>query len=195
MAVINTETIQGYKDMTPEQKVAALEGYSLPDPDYSGYVPKSTFDKTASELAALKRTSKEQLSDEQRKAQEIAEQIETQKKEIEELRRQNRLTDFKAKLLSQGYDDALASDTAAAMVDGNTEKVFANQQAFLVNYKKKVEADALKGTPKPPAGDGAATGNIDYRKKMEEAQASGNIAEAAYYARLQAMAEAEQNKT
>ena len=37
---IDTSKIEGYEDMTPEQKVAALEGADIPDPDYSGYVKK-----------------------------------------------------------------------------------------------------------------------------------------------------------
>ena len=62
MAKIDTSKISGYAEMTPEQKIAALESFNSPDPDYSGYVKKETFDATASELAALKKKSKEQLS-------------------------------------------------------------------------------------------------------------------------------------
>lgn len=32
--------IEGYENMTPEEKLKALEGYDVPDPDYSGYVKK-----------------------------------------------------------------------------------------------------------------------------------------------------------
>ena len=73
MAKIDTSKIEGYDKMTPEQKIAALEGFDHPDPDYSGYVKKDTFDATASELAALKKKNKEQLSEEERKSQEAAE--------------------------------------------------------------------------------------------------------------------------
>ena len=52
MAKIDISKIDGYADMTPEQKIAALEAYETEDPDYSGYVKKDVFDKTASELAA-----------------------------------------------------------------------------------------------------------------------------------------------
>ena len=36
MAKIDTKLITGYEQMTLEQKVAALEAYNHPDPDYSG---------------------------------------------------------------------------------------------------------------------------------------------------------------
>ena len=55
MAKIDVTKIEGYADMTPEEKLKALEGYDVPDPDYSGYVKKDVFDKTASELAAKKK--------------------------------------------------------------------------------------------------------------------------------------------
>ena len=49
-------------------------------------------------------------------------------------------------------------------------------------------ADALKGTPKPPAGSG--TQGVDYAKQIETAQANGDMASVAYYTRLQAQEEA-----
>ena len=44
-------------------------------------------------------------------------------------------------------------------------------------------------TPKPPAGDGSS--DIDYSKKIEEAQQSGDMAAVAYYTRLKAQEEAQ----
>ena len=44
--------IENYEYMTVEEKVAALEAY---EPDMSGFVAKSAFDKTASELADKKK--------------------------------------------------------------------------------------------------------------------------------------------
>lgn len=37
MAKIDISKIDGYADMTPEQKIAALEAFETEDPDYSGY--------------------------------------------------------------------------------------------------------------------------------------------------------------
>jgi len=62
---LNTDTIEGYASMTPEQKIAALEALELPAPDLSGYVQKAVFDRTASELAAVKKKYTETLSTEQ----------------------------------------------------------------------------------------------------------------------------------
>lgn len=189
MAKIDTKLITGYEQMTPEQKVAALEAYNHPDPDYSGYVKKDLYDKAASDAASWKKKHNELLTEDERKKQEDADALANMKKELDELRKDKTVSEFKAKLIAQGYDEALASDTAQAMADGDTAKVFANQGKFLEDYAKKVKADAMKKTPKPPAGDGSS--DIDYSKKIEEAQQSGDMAAVAYYTRLKAQEEAQ----
>ena len=189
MAKIDTKLITGYEQMTLEQKVAALEAYNHPDPDYSGYVKKDLYDKAASDAASWKKKHNELLTEDERKKQEDADALANMKKELDELRKDKTISEFKAKLIAQGYDEALASDTAQAMADGDTAKVFANQGKFLEDYAKKVKADAMKKPPKPPAGDGSS--DIDYSKKIEEAQQSGDMAAVAYYTRLKAQEEAQ----
>ena len=189
MAKIDTKLINGYEQMTLEQQVAALEAYNHPDPDYSGYVKKDLYDKAASDAASWKKKHNELLTEDERKKQEDADALANMKKELDELRKDKTISEFKAKLIAQGYDEALASDTAQAMADGDTAKVFANQGKFLEDYAKKVKADAMKKTPKPPAGDGSS--DIDYSKKIEEAQQSGDMAAVAYYTRLKAQEEAQ----
>ena len=66
MANIDTSKIEGYENMTAEEKVQALESFSIADPDYSGYVKKEVFDKTASELAQSKKDLKARMSDEEK---------------------------------------------------------------------------------------------------------------------------------
>lgn len=50
MAKIDVQKIAGFDSMTPEEKIAALQGFDFPDPDYSGYVKKDLYDKAASEV-------------------------------------------------------------------------------------------------------------------------------------------------
>ena len=184
----DTSKIEGYAEMTPEQKIAALEGFDIPDPDYSGYVKKETYDKTASELASLKKTNKEQLTEEQRKAQEAAEKLTGLETELATLKKDKTISEYKAKYLAQGYAEDLAEETAKAMADGDTAKVFANQQKFLTEYEKKIKADVMKGTPRPAAG--GSTGAADYDKMIESAVAGGDSVAVAYYTRLKAQEEA-----
>lgn len=163
---IDVTKIEGYADMTPEQKLAALEGYDMPDPDYSGYVKKDVFDKTASELAAKKKELTEKMTeDEQKKQKEQEERDELQSK-YDKLLHESEVSKFKAKLLGMGYDEKLADDAAEAMANGDSEKVFANQKKHLEAVEKKIRAEALKDTPKPTGDGDSKTMTLEKFRKM-----------------------------
>lgn len=165
MAKIDTSTIEGYSDMTPEQKIAALEAYESAEPDYSGYVKKDVFDKTASELAAKKKELNAKLSEDEKKRRQEQEDREKLQSAYDQLLRDSKISKFKAELLAMGYEDKLASETAEAMVDGDNDKVFANQKKQLEVVQKAARAEALKKTPKPqPDGDGKAMTLSEFRK-------------------------------
>ena len=167
---IRTEKIEGYKDMTLEQKLEALENYEVEEPDYSGYVTKETFDKTASELANSKKQLREKMSAEEVKAKEDADKIEELIKERDALLREKTVAGYKAKYLALGYDESLAGETAEAMANGETDKVFANHNKHLVNVEKKIRADVLKNTPKPEGGNGSETMTKEKFRKMTTAE-------------------------
>lgn len=170
---------EAYKEgMTFEEAITAL---SSVDP-YTGYVKKEQFDKTASEVAEWKKKHNALLSEEERKE---AERLEGQKKLEEELsllRKDKGISDNKAKYLGLGYDEKLATETATALVNGDLEKVFENQAKQQDIHDKALKAQMLNHTPTP--GAGAGNGAVDYNKKIEEAQAAGNMSEVAYYTRL-----------
>ena len=150
---INTDKIQGYSDMTPEEKIAALEAFDMAEPDYTGYVKKEVFDKTASELADSKKQLREKMSADEIKAKEDAEKQEKLQSDYDALLRKVSLSENKAKLLGLGYEDKLATETAEAMLDGNLDKVFANQKKHLEAVEKKIREDVLHKTPKPEGGN------------------------------------------
>jgi hypothetical protein len=90
--------IDGYDQMTPEQKVAALEAMQLPQPDLSGYISKDTFDKKVSELAASNRRVKElegtKLTEEER----LANDRKAFESEKAQFNRERNATNIKGKL-------------------------------------------------------------------------------------------------
>ena len=155
MAKIDVSKIEGYAEMSAEDKLKALEAYDVPDPDMSGFVSKEQFDKTASELAAKKKELRDKLTDDEAAKQKEQEERESMRKELDALRRESVVSKNKARLVALGYEEALADETAEAMADGKIEKVFANQKKHLEAFEKRVRAEALKNTPKPtPDGDG-----------------------------------------
>ena len=93
------------------------------------------------------------------------------------------MTDY----IKLGYEEKLAKATAKALVDGDFDTVTKNQQAFLSSYKDAIIADQMKHMSKPTGG---AIGSVDYNKKIEEANAAGDVAAVAYYTRLAGQAAA-----
>lgn len=193
MAKIDTSTIEGYADMTAEQKLAAIEALELSDPDYSGYVKKDTFDAKAREAAELSRQLKAKMTETERADAERQAESESVRQELEALRRDKTVSTYKASYLALGYDEALAAATAEAITDGKMDVVFANQKKALEAQKQALKKEILEGTDRPPAGDPG--GANDYSKQIEAAQAAGDVSAAAYYTRLAGVQSAQENKT
>ena len=157
-----------YKEgMTLEEIETALADVELPA-DQTAEVErlKAALSKSNSENAEWKKKHREALSEEERKSQEAADELKQLREQNEKLLRESNVSKHKAKFLAMGYDEALASDAAAAMVDNDTEKLFSYQQKHQEALEKKIRADALKGTPKPvpDKGDGGMT--LDKFRKM-----------------------------
>jgi len=146
--------IENYDSMTPEEKIAALEAY---EPDMSGFVSKATFDKTASELAAAKKSLKERMTEDEVKAQKAAEEHAALVERAEKAERALAVNSYAKAYLAMGYDEKLANATAEALAKGDFATVFENQKAHTESREKALRAELLKKTPEPPAG-GAPSG-------------------------------------
>ena len=168
MARIDTTQIEGYEAMSAEDKLKALEAFDLPDPDYSGYVKKDLFDKTASELAARKKELRAKQTEDEAAQQQAKEERERMQQELEALRRESSVSKSKAKLVALGYEEALAEDTAEAIADGKFDKVFANQQKHLTAFEKRIRAEVLKETPKLTPDGGSKTMTLEAFRKLSD---------------------------
>jgi hypothetical protein len=183
-----------YKEgMTEDELSAALENVGQGN-DAEVNRLKSALSKANSEAADYKKQLRGKQSDDEAAAAAQKEEHDRLIKENDDLKRSMALSERKGKLLAIGYDETLATETATAMVDGDMDKVLANQSKYLEVQKKNILADQMKKTPRPAAGS-ENTGGMDYAKKIAEAQASGNISAAAYYTRLQAQDAASQTDT
>lgn len=170
MAKIDVQKIAGFDSMTSEEKIAALQDFDFPDPDYSGYVKKDLYDKAASDVAAWKKKHHDLLSEDERKKQDRDEELESMKNELAGLRKEKTVSEYKAKLVSQGYDEELATATAAAMESGDMATVFANNQKFLDGYARKIVADKLKKTPRGADGGTGSAMTKDAFRKLSPAE-------------------------
>ena len=146
--------------MTLEDVETALADIEIPA-DQSSEIErlKSALSKSNSENAEWKKKHREALSEEERKAQEMADRMKQLEEQNAALLRESSVSKHKARFLGMGYEEALAGDAALAMADGDMEKLFSYQLKHQEALEKKIRAEALKGTPKPVPDkkDGAIT--------------------------------------
>lgn len=182
---------KAYKEgMTEDEISAALETVGQGNEAEVNRL-KTALSKANSEAAEYKKQLRGKQSEDEANAAAQKEEHDRLAQENADLKRSIALSERKAKLLAMGYDESLATETATAMVDGDMDKVMANQSKYLEVQKKAIQADHMRKTPRPAAGS-ENTGGTDYAKKIAEAQASGNMTAAAYYTRLKSQEEANQ---
>ena len=140
--------IENYESMSLEEKVAALENY---EPDMSGYVAKSVFDKKASEASELSKQLKSRMTEDEAKAAKEAEERAALLARVEQLEHEKAVNEYANSYLSMGYEEKLAKSSAEALAKGDMETVFKNQKIHAENREKALKTELLKQTP-PPAG-------------------------------------------
>ena len=152
-----TDRIAGYAEMSAEDKLKALEALEETDNSAELERMKNAVSKANSEAAAWKKKHNELLGEEERHNQEQADHLAQVEKKLADLLKEKTVSEYTAKFLGMGYEESLAKETAQAMADGDTEKVFANQVKFNDALKKAAIADKLKNTPRPGVGSDGGT--------------------------------------
>lgn len=193
MAKIDTSAIQGYAEMTPEQKIAALEAIDMPDaPDMTKFVAKSDYDKlktasdnNASEAKSWKDKYNSTLSEAERQKQAAEEAQKATNDRLAELERKDKISTAKDQYIASGFDTTLALATAEAEVDGKMDVVRANIAKHIEDTRAADKDKAMKKTPAPPAGGNPNPGAIDYAAEIAKALEAGDYTKAAYYSRIQ----------
>lgn len=170
MPTISTEAIEGFAEMSAEQKVEALLKLEVPEKvDLTGFIPKAQFDKTASELAEAKKAIKSKMTEDEAAAAERDAKWAEMEAKLAKLEQEKLESTYKASYLSLGYDDALAEDTAKAMVAGDMAKVFENQKKAAETAEKKLKAELMRNSPHPGGAGGGndrEPDNIALAKKL-----------------------------
>lgn len=166
MAKIDITKIDGYESMTAEEKLAALEAFEMPDPDFTGWVKKEALDKATSEAAGYKKQLRERMSEDEAAKAKAAEELAAAMAELESLRADKAVSEYTTQFMGIGYDEALAKSTAQAIQKGDMAAMFKNHAKFVVEREKALKAELLKDTPTPPAGDGTKGVNKEAFSKM-----------------------------
>lgn len=101
----------------------------------------------SADASKWKKQYQEKLSDEERKKAEQDEQTTAIKLELEALRAERNVANHKAQLLSIGFEDAQAEETAKALNDGDTEKIFDGLRKFVASHDKALRENAFRSNP------------------------------------------------
>lgn len=132
---------------------------------------KTTLSERNSEAAQKKREAEEwkgkyqsTLSDQEKAEAKRKEDEQKMAERLHELERTNAITTHKAKYLAMGYDEGLAESSAVAMVDGNSDVLYQNMNAFINATKENVKAEMLKTQP------GISSGKPLSSEEMEKAK-------------------------
>ena len=152
---IDTSKIDGYAEMTAEDKLKALEEYEIETPkDNSEEINKlkASLSKANSDAAELKRQFREKQSEQERAEAERAEREKAVEDELRTLRRDKTVSGYLAQCLALGYDKELALKAAEAMADNDAAKIMECQSEFLDAKKKEYEAAALNKQPTLTSG-------------------------------------------
>lgn len=166
MPKIDTATIEGFADMTADEQVAALLNIEVPEAVNLGdYVKKSVFDAKASEAASLSKKLQGYMSDEDKAKDAMQSEIDALKQRYADLEtvhnatlKENRIAQYKAQYVAQGFEEALAAETAKALEAGEMDKVFANTKKFAESLSAKIKADIMKNDPHPDGSGGSKDG-------------------------------------
>lgn len=159
---VDVGKIDGYSEMSAEDKIKALEAFEFEAPTTApddGEVKKlkEALSRSNSEAASYKRQLHERMSADEQKEAERKEQAQRVEEELETLRRDKTIATLEKAYLAAGYSAELASASAKAQAEGDTETVLKTQLAFIAETKKALESAALNQQPQlsvgnPPAG-------------------------------------------
>lgn len=175
MAKINTATIEGYAEMSAEDKLKALEAYEFetPVPKESDEVTKlkNALSKANSDAAEWKRQFREKQTEAERAEAERKEREAAAEEELRTLRRDKTVSGYIAQYLALGYNKELALKAAEATADNDAATIMSCQQEYLAEKTKELEAAALNKQPTLTSGSPptAQAAEADAYNKMRKA--------------------------
>jgi hypothetical protein len=148
MARIDVSKIEGYEEMSAEDKLNALLGYefevSKSDTDEK---LKEALSKANTQAAEWKRKFRETQTEQERQAAEAAEEMARVKAENAEWRAKERVSSYANKLMAAGVDAETANVMANSLPEGVGDDYFAAYKSFIEAKTKEIESAALLKQP------------------------------------------------
>ena len=169
MAKIDTTLIEGFENLTDEEKVAALLNVEFEDNSKEVERLKKVNDKLSSENADKKRQLRSYQSEEEVRKQQQEEELKAMQEELENLKTDKKVADTKSSLLGLGFDEKLATLIAPTLKNVSEEDrdvLFDGFKQFSSNQENKIKLDLVKGTTVPKTNNSGNTITKEDFKKM-----------------------------
>ena len=156
MAKIDTATISGFSEMTPEQQVQALLGVEFDDgadkikaAEESAAKMKAAFDKASSEAAGYKKQLNAKMSDDERKQQENEATFKAMQEKLAEYEKRDKISTAKTAFLAAGFDEKSAASAAEAFTGGDIESLSAALKTYRSAIETQTKSSLMASNPKP----------------------------------------------
>lgn len=156
---IDLTRIEGYDQMTPEEKIKALEGAEFEVPkDNSAELAryKELMNRANSEAAEYKKKLREKQTEQEKAEEERMAAQKQMEEELETLRRERALGEHVSQLRNLGVLEEDLAAVADAAISGNWKDFYAGLGKARSSFEKSIRADVTKNTPKP-AGSSDST--------------------------------------
>lgn len=176
---IDTSKIDGFENMTPEEKVEAFLNYEVPDVEKKY---KDLISKANSEAKKYKDQAKEaeekllsQMSEEEKAKQEQEDRYRAIEEENNRLKKESVISKKTAFYQSLGFSKELAAETAEAFANGDFDTVEKNQITAHEEFEKNIRADVVRQNPHPQNSGGTEPERLSLAEAMKRANAGENV--------------------
>lgn len=131
---------------------------------------KNALSRANTEAAKWRKQYEATLDEAKKKELMAAEQREAELAELEMLRKEKRISSYKAKLMEAGVDAATADVMSNALPDGVSEAYFTATKTFLEAQRQAYEAEKLRNQPglsvgQPPTSTDAKRDEMNRMRK------------------------------
>lgn len=159
MAKIDTTRIEGFENMSAEEKLQALLGLDIEDHSAELEKAKAQLSRANSEAADWKKKHNALLTEDERKAAENQELLESLQSEVNSLRMEKTVSAYTAAALAAGFgeDSAKLAEALAPLPNEQASAVFGLLKANRTALEKSIKADLMRSNEKPGSVGGKET--------------------------------------
>lgn len=145
-----SDKIEGYAEMSAEEKLKALEEFELAENDDTKL--KEALNKATAEASSYKKQLREKQTEQEKLEAERKEEAEKREALLNSLLKEKTIAENKANFLKTGYSEDLATSSATALADGDLATVFGDLTKFISNRDKEMEVKRMDSAKRPVTG-------------------------------------------